>query len=152
MTLLTLDHLFVDGRCQSSPTLFPAQSFDTSMQFLRSAGDESFANTAIMSSAGRRETGDTRACSSMARRRASSSSSGDTEGAREDRESLDCIMIESLSSSKSRSGEVEADDESDREVLASLSVLRERIVPWTRVSLGFSAMAIVLSELVESRA
>ena len=95
------------------------------MQFFRSAGEDSFAKTAIISSAGRREMGETRFCSSIARRRASSSESGETEGAREDSESLDCSMIESLSSSKPRSGEVEA-EESDREALASRSGRRER--------------------------
>lgn len=125
MTVLTLDHLLVEGRCHSRPTLFLAQSLDTSMQFLRSAGEESLAKTAIMSSAGRREMGETRFCSSMARRRASSSESGGMDGAREESESLDCSMSESLSSSKPRSGEVEA-DESERSVLASRWRRRER--------------------------
>jgi hypothetical protein len=125
MTLFTLAHLFVDGRCQSRPTLFRDQSFETSIQFLRSAGEDSFAKTAIISSAGRRDMGETRFCSSMARRRASSSESGETEGASEERESLEFSMIESLSSSKPRSGEVDA-EESDREALVSRSCLRER--------------------------
>jgi hypothetical protein len=69
--------------------------------------------------------GEIRFCSSMARRRASSSESGETEGASEESESLEFSMIESLSSSKPRSGEVDA-EESDREALASLSCRRER--------------------------
>jgi hypothetical protein len=77
--------------------------------------------------------GEMRFCSSMARRRASSSESGETEGASEDRESLELSMIESLSSSKPRSGEVDA-EESDREALVSLSCLRERVMAACRVA------------------
>lgn len=96
------------------------------MQFFRSPGEESLANMEIMSSAGRRETGDRRHRSSIARRSASSSESGDTEGAREDCESLPWYMRESLSSSSGpRSGEVEA-EVSEREALTSRSWRRER--------------------------
>ena len=125
MTVFTLDHLFVEGRCHSRPTLLRAQSLETSMQFLRSCGEDNLAKTAMMSSAGNREMGEMRFCSSMARRRAASSRSGEMEGAREERESLDCSMAQSLSSSKARSGEVEA-DESEREVLAPLARRRAR--------------------------
>lgn len=98
------------------------------MQFFRSPGEDSLEKMAIISSAGRREMGDTRHLSSIARRRASSSSSGDTEGARDDCESLVWYMRESLSSSSSsgpRSGDVEA-EVSEREALTSRSVRLER--------------------------
>ena len=141
MTLWTFDQLFVEGRCHNRPTLLPAHVLETSMQFLRSVGEESFAKTAIMSSAGRREMGETRFCSSMARLRASSSESGDSEGASEERESFDCSMTESLSSSsKPRSGEVEA-DESEREALASRWGRRGCL---TRAMFGCWAMAMVM--------
>ena len=106
------------------------------MQFFRSPGEDSLANMEIISSAGRRETGERRNRSSMARRRASSSESGDTEGAREDCESLPWYMRESLSSSSGpRSGDVEA-DVSEREALTSRSCRRERamVVCGERVS------------------
>src|SRR5690242_20368192 len=99
MTLFTPGHLLVDGLCHNSPTAFLDQSFETPMQFRRSAGEASFANMEIISSAGSRETGEMRFCSSMARLRASSSESGETDGARDDSESFDWSMIESLSSS-----------------------------------------------------
>lgn len=98
------------------------------MQCFKSPGEESLENMAIISSAGRREMGDTRHRSSMALRSASSSESGDMEGAREDCESLVWNMRESLSSSSSstpRSGEVEA-EVSEREALTSRSARRER--------------------------
>lgn len=96
------------------------------MQCLRSAGEESLANMEISNSAGRREMGDTRHRSSMALRRASWSESGETEGAREDCESLAWNMSESLSSSSTpRSGDVDA-EVSEREALTSRSARRER--------------------------
>lgn len=147
MTLLTLDHLLVEGRCHSRPTLLPAHVLETSMQFLRSVGDESLAKTAIMSSAGRREMGEMRFCSSMARRRASSSESGESEGASDESESLDCSMTESLSSSsKPRSGDVEA-DESERSALASLS---RRLGCLTRAMFACWAMTMVGREGVRA--
>jgi hypothetical protein len=126
MTLLIACHLPVCGLCHSKPTLFLAHSRETSMQCFRSPGEESLAKMAIISSAGRREMGDKRHRSSMARRSASSSVSGDMEGASEDWESLVWNMRESLSSSSTpRSGEVDA-EVSEREVLMSRSARRER--------------------------
>ena len=102
--------MFVCGRCQSNPTLFLAHSLDTSMQFFKSPGEDSFANIAIISSAGKRQIGDTRHLSSISRLPILSVKSEDTEGASDDCESFAWSMKESLSSSTPRSGDVEADE------------------------------------------
>lgn len=99
------------------------------MHDFKSAGDESFANIEIISSAGRRDMGERRHLSSISRAYASSS---EVEGAIDDCESLACSMKESLSSSGQRSGEVEADESELARPPGRRSCRRERVMMWAR--------------------
>jgi hypothetical protein len=114
------------GLCQRSPTLFLAQSFDTSIHDSRSFGALRREKMWIKSSAGKRWTGDTRHRSSNSRwANSSCESSGGLSIPSEDCESFAWSMKESLSSSTPRSGDVE--EEEFEEVLARRCIRRGRV-------------------------
>lgn len=133
-------HLFIAGRCHNSPTLFFAHSLHTNIHICRSREEVRRENMLIKISAGRRCTGDTRHRSSYSLRMASvCDSSGDMSPPSEDCESLAWIMKESLSSSASRSGDVE--EELELDTLEARCCRRDRSI-LNRLSLFSSGRAV----------
>src|ERR1700761_2239706 len=98
----------VCGRCQRRWTALLAQCLDTNMQFNKSLLLGNRWKIAVNSSLGRRSTGGMYTGVAFCWYPVLLSP---TDGANEEAESLACSIMESLSSSRGRSGEVEAEEE-----------------------------------------